>query len=323
MADRLPTVLVARRLPAAGLERLAGRCEVRAGGLDASAERLRELAAGVEAIVSDPMVAVDTALLEAAGPQLRVVANFAVGYDNIDRDACLRRGVAVTNTPGVLTDATAELALALTLAAARRTSRAEAELRTGRWQGLDPLGYLGLELSGAVFGVIGMGRIGSRYAELVRPLAAEILYTSRNRKAREERGLGAAQVDLAELLARADVVSMHLSATAGTAGLIGGDQLAAMQRHAILINTARGSLLDSAALARALREGEIGAAGLDVYEHEPEIPTELLAAPNCVLLPHIGSATSRARDAMALLVADDVLAVLGGAEPAHPIPPAG
>jgi glyoxylate reductase len=323
VADRLPTVLVARLLPAAGLERLAARCEVRAGGLDASAEHLRELAAGVEAIVSDPMVAVDTALLEAAGPRLRVVANFAVGYDNIDREACLRRGVAVTNTPGVLTDATAELALALTLAAARQTGRAEVELRSGRWKGLDPLGYLGLELSGAVFGVIGMGRIGSRYAELVRPLAAEILYTSRNRKAQEERGLGAAHVDLAELLARADVVSMHLSATAGTAGLIGDDELAAMKRHAVLINTARGSLLDSAALARALREGEIGAAGLDVYEHEPEIPNELLAAPNCVLLPHIGSATSRARDAMALLVADDVLAVLGGGEPTHPIPPAG
>ncbi len=323
MADRQPTVLVARRLPAVGLERLAEDCEVREGGLDATPERLRELAAGVEAIIGDPTVTVDAALLDGAGPRLRVVANFAVGYDNIDLDACRRRGVTVTNTPGVLTDATAELALALTLAAARLMGKAEADLRAGRWEGLDPLGYLGLELSGAVFGVVGMGRIGSRYAELVRPLAAEILYTSRSRKARVEHRLGAAQVELVELVARADVVSLHLPATTETVGLIGREELAAMKRHAILINTARGSLLDSAALAWALREGEIGAAGLDVYEHEPEVPAELLDAPNCVLLPHIGSATTRARDAMALLVADDVLAVLRGAEPTHPVLPAG
>ncbi len=319
VADRQPIVLVTRRLPTAGLERLAEGCEVRMGGPDASAERLRELATGVEAIVSDPTVVVDAALLDAAGARLRLVANFAVGYDNIDLDACLRRGVAATNTPDVLTNATAELALALTLAAARRMGIAEADLRAGRWKGLDPLGYLGLELSGAVFGVVGMGRIGSRYAELVSPLAAEILYTSRSRKAPEERRLGATQVDLVELLARADVVSLHLPATADTAGLIGSDQLAAMKRHAILVNTARGSLLDSTALARALSEGEIGAAGLDVYEREPEVPPELLNAPNCVLRPPLGSATSRARDAMALLVAEDVLAVLRGTEPLHPI----
>ena len=323
VVDSPPIVLVARRLPAVGLERLAAACEVRVGGLDASVERLRDLAAGAEAIVSDPTVAVDALLLDAAGERLRVVANFAVGYDNIDLDACQRRGVAATNTPGVLTNATAELALALTLAAARQTGTAEADLRAGRWKGLDPLGYLGLELSGAVFGVVGMGRIGSRYAELVRPLAAEILYTSRSRKAPEEGRLGAAQVDLVELLARSDVISLHLPAAADTAALIGGDELAAMKRNAILINTARGSLLDSAALARALREGEIAAAGLDVYEREPELAPELLNAPNCVLLPHIGSATSGARDAMALLVANDVLAVLEGAEPLHPIAVAG
>ncbi len=216
MADRQPAVLIARRLPEAGLKRLAKGCEIREGELDATPERLRELAPGVEAIISYPTVAVDAALLDAAGPRLRVVANFAVGYDNIDLDACRRRSVTATNTPGVLTDATAELALALTLAAARQTGRAEADLRAGRWEGLDALGYLGLELSGAVFGVVGMGRIGSRYAELVRPLAAEILYTSRSPKAREEQVLGAAHVELGELLARADVVSLHLPATAET-----------------------------------------------------------------------------------------------------------
>jgi len=313
-------VLVARRLPAVGLKRLEAGCEVREGGADATPERLRRLASGVEAIVSDPTVAVNADLLDAAAPKLRIVANFAVGYDNIDLDACRRHSVIATNTPGVLTDATAELALALTLAAARHIDRAQADLRSGRWKGLDPLGYLGLELSGAVFGIVGMGRIGRRYAELVRPLAAEILYTSRRPKAQVERAIAARRVGLAELLARADVVSLHLPATAETAGVIGGEELAAMKPHAILINTARGTLLDSARLAEALREGEIGAAGLDVYQHEPTVPTELLAAPNCVLLPHIGSATHRARDAMARLVAEDVLAVLGGGEPTHPIP---
>ena len=159
-----PTVLVARKLLGAGMERLAGMCVVRDGGLDVTREELLELAHGVDAIVADPTVAVDEALLEAAGPQLQVVANFAVGYDNVDLDACRARGVAVTNTPDVLTNATAELALALALAAARHISEAEADLRRGRWRGFDPGAYLGRELSGATFGVVGMGRIGRAQA---------------------------------------------------------------------------------------------------------------------------------------------------------------
>jgi glyoxylate reductase len=157
------------------MELLAGRCAIRDGGLDLAREELLELARGVDAIVADPAVAVDEALLEAAGPQLRMVANFAVGYDNVDLGACRRRGVAVTNTPDVLTNATAELALALALAAARRFTEAEADLRAGRWRGWDPGAYLGLELTGATFGVVGMGRIGRRYAELVVGFAGEVL----------------------------------------------------------------------------------------------------------------------------------------------------
>jgi glyoxylate reductase len=310
-----PTVLVARRLLPAGMERLAGQCELREGGLDVTAEELLELARGVDAIVADPAVTVDDALLEAAGPTLRVVANFAVGYDNVDVDACRRRGVVVTNTPDVLTNATAELALALTLAAARHMSEAEADLRGGRWRGFDPSAYLGLELTGATFGVVGMGRIGRRYAELVRGLAGEILYTSRTRKEDAERELGVRQVPLEEILRRADVVSLHLPATPETTGLVGARQLSRMKPEAVLVNTSRGSLVDSGALAQALRKGEIGAAGLDVYEHEPDVPAALLEAPHCVLLPHIGSATSRSRNGMARLVADNVLAVLRGTEP--------
>jgi glyoxylate reductase len=297
------------------MELLAGRCAIRDGGLDLAREELLELARGVDAIVADPAVAVDEALLEAAGPQLQVVANFAVGYDNVDLDACRRRGVAVTNTPDVLTNATAELALALALAAARRFTEAANDLRGGRWRGWDPGAYLGLELAGATFGVVGMGRIGRRYAELVVGFAGEILYASRTPKEDAERELSVRRVALEEIFRRADVVSLHLPATGETTGLVGPRALAAMKPEAILVNTSRGRLVDSRALARALRDGEIGGAGLDVYEHEPDVPTELLEAPRCVLLPHIGSATTRSRDGMARLVAENVLAVLGAEEP--------
>jgi glyoxylate reductase len=307
--------LIARTLLPAGVERLAGKCDITEGGLDVAPDELLELARGVDAIVADPAVVVDEKLLDAAGPQLRVVANFAVGYDNVDLDACRRRGIAVTNTPDVLTNATAELALALTLAAARRMTEAQADLRGGRWRGWDPGAYLGLELSGATFGIVGLGRIGRRYAELVGGFAGEILYTSRTHEPDAEVELGVTQAPLEELLRSADVVSLHLPATPETAGLIGAHELSAMKPDAVLVNTSRGPLVDSMALARALREGEIGAAGLDVYEHEPEVPRALLEAPRCVLLPHIGSATTRARDGMARLAADNVLAVLAGEQP--------
>jgi glyoxylate reductase len=310
-----PRVLVARVLLPAGLTLLEARCDIVLGGLDVHAERLGELAAGVEALVADPTVTVDEALLDAAGPKLRVIANFAVGHDNVDLEACRARGIAVTNTPGVLTNATAELALALTVAAARRMSDAEADLRAGAWVKWDPGAHLGTELSGATFGIVGMGRIGGRYAELIAPLAGRVVYAARSAKPGAERDLDAVRVELSDLLGEADVVSLHVPGGPETAGLIGRAELEAMRPDAVLVNTARGSLVDSAALAESLRDGRIGAAGLDVFEGEPEVPAELLAAPRCVLVPHIGSATNRARDAMARLAAENVLAVLGGEEP--------
>lgn len=316
----MPIVLVCRQLLPAGLDLLreAG-CEVRQGGLEATAEQLMELAPGCTAIIADPSVEIGPPLLDAAGSGLKVVANFAVGYDNIDLAACRERDVTVTNTPGVLTNATAELALTLTLAAARRATEAEADLRNGRWRGWDPAAYLGLELSGATFGVVGLGRIGSRYAELVRPLAGEILYVARSPKLEAEAQLGVRHVELRELLEHSDVVSLHAPSSADTHHLIGAAELSAMQAHAVLVNTSRGTLVDSRALARALSEGAIGAAGLDVYEEEPHVPKELLTAPRCVLLPHIGSATQAARDDMATLAARNALAVLDGAEPPSPV----
>jgi glyoxylate reductase len=310
-----PAVLVARTLLPAGVERLGEGVELRVGGLDADRDRLLELAPGAMAIVADPTVPVDAELLDAAGSRLRVVANFAVGYENVDLDACRERGVAVTNTPGVLTNATAELALALTMTAARRLFELERELRAGRWTGWDPGAYLGTELSGATFTIVGLGRIGRRYAELVSGLAGRIVYVARSPKPEAERELAAERMGLAEALAVADVVSVHAPGGNETRHLIGASELGLMKPTAILVNTSRGTLVDSAALASALAEGRLGAAGLDVYEHEPSVPAELLDAPRCVLLPHVGSATTKGRDAMAVTVAENVLAALEDREP--------
>ncbi len=314
------SVLICRVLLPAGRDLLeAEGFELREGGLDVTPETLHELAPGCAAIVADPTVPVGPDLLDAAGEALRVVANFAVGYDNVDLAACRERGVVVTNTPGVLTNATAEIALSLTVAAARRAREAETLLREGRWTGWDPGAMLGLELSGATFGVVGLGRIGRRYAELIRPLAGELLYTARSAKPDAERELDANHVGLDELLGRSDVVSLHAPGGEATRHLIGAGELARMQSHAVLVNTARGTLVDSGALATALEKGEIGAAGLDVYENEPGVPQELMDAPRCVLYPHIGSATHTSRDGMATLAARNAIAVLTGDGPLNPI----
>ena len=314
------SVLICRVLLPAGRDLLAAEgFELREGGLDVTPETLHGLAPGCAAIVADPTVPVGPDLLDAAGEALRVVANFAVGYDNVDLAACRERGVVVTNTPGVLTNATAEIALSLTVAAARRAREAETLLREGRWTGWDPGAMLGLELSGATFGVVGLGRIGRRYAELIRPLAGELLYTARSTKPDAERELDANHVGLDELLGRSDVVSLHAPGGEATRHLIGAGELARMQSHAVLVNTARGTLVDSGALATALEKGEIGAAGLDVYENEPGVPQELMDAPRCVLYPHIGSATHTSRDGMATLAARNAIAVLTGDGPLNPI----
>jgi glyoxylate reductase len=318
MSER-PRVVVARLLLPAGLGPLIERFEVVSGGLDATAETVRELVPGAAAIVADPTVPVDAELLDAAGPGLRVVANFAVGHDNIDLGACRERGVTVTNTPDVLTNATAELALALTLAAARFLPEAERDLRAGRWTGWDPTAYLGLELSGATVGVVGLGRIGARYAELLRGFGVELLYTARSAKPEAEKALGARRVALEELLGNADVISLHAPAVPGTHHLIGTESLRLVQPHAVLVNTSRGPLVDLDAVAAALREGRLGAAGLDVYEGEPAVPRSILEAPRVALTPHIGSATVRARDGMARTVAENVIAVLERREPPNPV----
>ena len=314
-----PRVTIARVLLSAGLEPLQERYDVTEGGLDATRERILEMARGANAFVSDPSVQVDRELLEACGDDLRVVANFAVGYDNVDLDACRERGVAVTNTPDVLTQATAELALALTLAAARRMSDAERDLRAGNWRGWDPAAYLGIEIGGSTVGVVGMGMIGHRYARLVHGLGVQVVYTGPSSKPEAESELGARRLDFEELLDSSDIVSVHAPATPETRGLIGEPELARIGPGGVLVNTARGPLVHSEAVAAALESGALGAAGLDVYEGEPNVPPALLEAPRCVLVPHIGSATVPARDGMARAVADNVIAVLEGRDPPSPV----
>jgi glyoxylate reductase len=313
-SDR-PLVVILRVLLPAGLEPLRERYEIREGGLEATREDILAIAPGASALVADPSVRVDPELLDACGDGLRVVANFAVGYDNVDLEACRQRGVAVTNTPDVLTEATAELALALTLAAARRMSDAERDLRAGVWRGWNPAAYRGIEIADSTVGVVGLGRIGHRYARLAHGLGAKITYEGPSPKPEAESELGARRLELDELLETSDVVSLHAPAIPETRGLIGARELELIGTDGVLVNTARGPLVDSEAVAAALESGTLGAAGLDVYDGEPHVPESLLKAPRCVLLPHIGSATVPARDGMARAAADNVIAVLDGRDP--------
>lgn len=312
-------VVLARTLLSAGRELLEERFEVVEGGLDCGPGQLLGLVPGASAIVADPTVPVGPELLDAAGPSLRVVANFAVGFDNVHLAACRERGIPVTNTPDVLTNATAELAVGLTFAAARQIPAAERQLREGAWTGWDPGEFRGVELTGAVIGVLGMGRIGTRYAELMAGLGGELLYWGREPKPAAERELGAVYAELPDLLGRADVVSVHLAATPETVNLIDAGAIGQMKPGAILVNTSRGSLVDAQAVATALREDRLGAVGLDVFENEPEVPAELLEAPRAVLTPHVGSATFTSRDGMARLAAENVIAVLDGRPPVTPV----
>lgn len=316
MFDSRPRVVIARHIPDAGRSLLAERFEVDG---DAGERALEERVAGAAAIIADPTVRVDAPLLDAAGPGLRLVANFAVGYDNIAVEACRERGVIVTNTPDVLTNATAELALALMLAAGRRMGEAERIVRAGRWTGWEPAQLLGRELSGSTVGIVGLGRIGARVAELLGGFDVELLCATRSPRPEEEARLGVERVPLDDLLGRSGFVTLHVPLSESTHHLIDHPALARMRPGAVLVNTSRGGLVDSAALARALREGPLGAAGLDVYEHEPEVPAELTALENVVLTPHIGSATTGARDGMARLAARNVVAVLDGEDPLTPV----
>lgn len=273
----------------------------------------------VEAVI--PLVSQRVGKAELAGlPALRVVANYGVGYDNIDLAAAARRGVVVTNTPGVLTDATADLAMALLLAAARRLREGLDLARSGRWAGWHPTQLLGAGLQGKVLAILGAGRIGVATARRAAAFGMEITYWDRSESSELEAEAGGRRAeDLDTLLSEADAVSVHLPLTGETRGLLDAKRLARMKPGSILVNTARGAIVDQEALTEALRSGPLGAAGLDVYGNEPEIPSDLAALPTCFVLPHLGSATREARQSMWNLAAANARAVLAGEEPLTPV----
>ena len=252
-------------------------------------------------------------------PNLRIVANCAVGYNNVDVVAAEMRKVIVTNTPGVLTEATADLTWALILATARRLIEGVDLVRSGQWTGWHPEQLLGLELRGRTLGLFGAGRIGQAVGRRALPFGLRILYAARTAKPDFERETGATRVDATRLLAESDIVSLHVPSTPETKGIINGETLARMKPGAILINTSRGDLVREEALAMSLELGHLGAAGLDVYTDEPAIHPRLLAAPRTVLLPHIGSATEETRRKMAAIALANVQAVLSGKPPLTPV----
>jgi glyoxylate reductase len=312
---------VSRPLPAPGTAPLvAAGLEVEQHPHDRPPTR-EELLAGLDgkqALLCLLTERIDGVVLDAA-PELRVVANLAVGYDNVDIAAATERGVVVTNTPDVLTDATAELAWALILSAARRVVEGDALVRANQWKGWSPTQLLGVSLTGKTLGIFGMGKIGAAVARRARGFAMSVVYTNRTRNASVEEELGARFVGFDDLLEQSDVLTIHAPSTPETRHVIDAAALARMRPSAILVNTARGPLVDEAALVAALRERRIAAAGLDVFEREPELEAGLTDLDNVVLLPHLGSATAEARGAMVELACRNIVAVLAGKSPVTPV----
>jgi glyoxylate reductase len=287
----------------------------------ASPEELFELTAGRVGMLAMPVDRIDARLLDAR-PQLRFVANFGVGYDNVHLDAATARGVLVTNTPGVLTEAVADHCVALVLAAARRVVEGDRLTRAGGWTGFSTDLLLGTDLDGATVGLVGMGRIGAAVARrLVIGFGMRGLYAGRSAKPELEAKLGVKRAELPDLLARSDVVTLHLPLTPQTRGLIGARELAAMREGAVLVNVARGPIVDEPSLVAALREGRIRA-GLDVFDEEP-LPAghPLLALDTVVVTPHIASAGRRSRAAMGALAVENLLAMLAGRRPPNLVNP--
>jgi glyoxylate reductase len=317
----MTTFAVTSALPGRAPEMLAeaGDLQDAPGGGRLDREQLLALVEGADVAVTMLYDQVDDEFLDAAGPNLRGVCNVAVGFDNVDLAACARRGVVVTNTPGVLDDATADLAFALILAARRRLGEGERLVRAGkpwRWG----MGFMvGHDLRGGRLGIVGLGGIGARVAARGRGFGMEVAYFGR-RDSPHAADLEATRLDLDELLATADVLSLHTPLTPETRHLIGARELALMKPTATLVNTARGAVVDEAALVDALRDGQIAGAGLDVFEHEPDVHPGLLELENAVLLPHIGSATVETRAAMAELAARNAIAVARGEAPPTPVP---
>lgn len=305
-------IAMTRKIPAVAEEILKelGDVDVWPEQLPPSPEKLLELASGRDGLVTTLNDRIDGAFLDQV-PEVKVVSNFAVGFDNIDVDACTQRGVAVCITPDVLTDTTADFAFALLMAAARRVSESHQSIPKGEWKTWEPLGYLGQDVHGATLGIVGMGRIGVAMAKRASGFGMPVIYSDMNRNEHAEQELGVEYVEFNDLLQRSDFVSVHTPLTPQTRGLFGAAQFQAMKESAVLINTARGPVVDTDALVEALQSGEIWGAGLDVTDPEP-LPADhpLLSIDRAVICPHIASASEATRSRMAQLAAENVKAVL-------------
>ncbi len=264
---------------------------------------------------------IDAEVIEAAGGELKVIANYAVGYNNVDVEEATRRGVVVTNTPGVLTETTADLAWTLVMAVSRRVVEADGFLLKGKWRGWGPMQFLGTDIHGKTLGIVGPGRIGTAVAERARGFRMSVLYTGTRANERVEKELGGRRVNLDELLRRSDIVTLHVPLMPSTEHLIGEREFSLMKPSAVLVNTSRGPVVDESALVRALAGGQIAGAGLDVYEEEPRVTPGLFGLANCVLLPHVGSATRETRGKMAGMAAANLVAVLKGERPPNAVNP--
>ena len=312
-------VLVTREIPDAGLSLLEDFDVTILAERPPTRAELLEAVRGASGVLSTATEKMDGEVMDAAGEGLKVVANMAVGYDNIDVGAARERGIIVTNTPGVLDETTADVAFMLMLAAARRLGEGERSLRAGEWEWWGPKQLRGIDVWGKKLGIVGLGRIGRAVARRAKGFGMEILYHNRSRKEDAEKELGARYLDLDDLLRESDFVSIHTPLTDDTRHLIGERELGLMQDTSVLVNTSRGPVVDETALAGALEAGRIFAAGLDVYEEEPKVNPKLLERENAVLAPHIGSATIETRDRMATLAAENLAAVLRGEEPKSPV----
>lgn len=310
-----PKVFVSRVIPAAGLDRVKTACDIDLWPerLPPSYEVLTERVKGVDGLLCLLTDRVDAGLMDAAGPQLKVISQMAVGFDNIDINAATARNILVGNTPGVLTEATADMTFTLLLATARRIVEGVEYIRSGEWQTWEPEGLLGADLTGATLGIVGLGRIGQAVAKRASGFDMNIIASDPVISADIAAGVGASLVDLDTLLAESDFICLHTLLNDQTRHLINRDSLAKMKSSAILINTSRGPVVDQQALYEALKNGVIRAAGLDVTDPEPiSVDDPLLTLPNIIIVPHIASASVHTRNRMAEIAADNLLAGLRG-----------
>jgi len=311
------SIYVTRAIPEENIEELRKHFDVEVNLEDRalSKDELKQKLKGRHGAISLLTDVVDGEVLEAAGSQLRIVANYAVGFNNFDVEAATQRNVVLTNTPGVLDDATATHTITLLLATARRIAESDKFVRDGKWQGWAPMFFVGLDVEQKTLGIAGLGRIGKAVAKRARGFDMKIIYSDVKRDADFEKAFGATYVDKDTLISESDFLTMHVPLTAETRHYIGAKELKAMKKTAVLVNASRGPVVDEAALVQALKNGEIWGAGLDVFEDEPKIEPGLAELPNVVIVPHIASATPRTRVAMGEIAVNNIIKVLNGQVP--------